>query len=80
LHKYSSMEILLKHVNSRLMINFTLKLFKSFKDFIVAIIVPDEEYLIGYCKKNNINGTFKELCKSEVLKMRLIIEILKYLT
>ena len=37
------------------------------KDFIVAIIVPEEEYLLAYCKKNNINGTFKELCRNEVI-------------
>jgi len=43
----------------------------SYEDFVVAIVVPDEEYLAKYCKQNKMNGTFKELCQDE--NMRRII-------
>jgi hypothetical protein len=33
---------------------------------VVAIVVPEEEYLKNYCKKNGIEGSFKELCNNKV--------------
>jgi hypothetical protein len=36
------------------------------EDFIVAIVVPDVQYLIDYCKNKNIPGTFEQLCKNDV--------------
>jgi long-chain acyl-CoA synthetase len=38
----------------------------SLKDCIVAVVVPDEPYLVQYCEQNGIKGSFKELCKNTV--------------
>lgn len=40
----------------------------SLKDNIVAIVVPDEPYLMKYCKTNKIKGSFKELCKNQEIR------------
>ena len=38
----------------------------SLQSACVAIIVPDEEELTAWAKKNNVEGTFEELCGNEV--------------
>jgi len=49
----------------------------SLKGSLVAIIVPDEEVVIPYCKKNGIQGSnFEELCKNDQLKELILKEIL----
>jgi len=40
----------------------------SLKGSLVAVIVPDEEFVIPYCKKNNIEGNFQQLCESSDFK------------
>ena len=37
------------------------------QDYTVAIAVPEQIYLMDFCKKKNIEGTFEQLCKSQVL-------------
>ena len=38
----------------------------SLQSMCVAIIVPDEEELMAWAQKQQITGTFDELCKNEV--------------
>ena len=38
----------------------------SLQSACVAIVVPDEEELMTWAKKNNVPGTFDALCKNEV--------------
>lgn len=38
----------------------------SLQDACVALIVPDEEELTLWAKKNNIQGDFAELCERQV--------------
>jgi len=39
------------------------------KGSLVAIIVPDEEVIVPYCKKNGIQGnSYAEYCRSDQLK------------
>ena len=38
----------------------------SLKSMCVALVVPDEEVLLDYAQKQNIPGSFKELCSNEV--------------
>ena len=38
----------------------------SLQDACVAIVVPDEEELTSWARKNNIDGEFADLCQKEV--------------
>ena len=38
----------------------------SLKDYIVGIVVPDQDYLLKYCQKAKIEGDFETLCKNKV--------------
>lgn len=38
----------------------------SLKSSCVALVVPDEEVLVGWAKGKEFGSTFKELCASEV--------------
>eukprot|EP00164_Ancoracysta_twista_P000625 GFYU01000829.1.p1 GENE.GFYU01000829.1~~GFYU01000829.1.p1 ORF type:complete len:682 (-),score=271.98 GFYU01000829.1:229-2274(-) len=40
----------------------------SLKSFLVAIIVPDQEYITKWGPENGISGTFEEQCKNPKLK------------
>ena len=39
----------------------------SLQDACVAIIVPDEEELALWARKNNVAGDYTELCQKEVM-------------
>jgi len=49
----------------------------SMKDSIIGIVVPEEAYLMDYCKKHTIKGTFKELCRNENVKKLIIKDLNK---
>lgn len=38
----------------------------SLKNHLVAIVVPDAEFLVDYAAKNQIDGDFKQLCNNKV--------------
>ncbi|CAD5112926.1 DgyrCDS2133 [Dimorphilus gyrociliatus] len=40
----------------------------SMKTCTVAIVVPDEETVMPWAKKNKLNGTFQEVCENEKLR------------
>lgn len=38
----------------------------SLKSCCVAIVIPDEEVLVPWARENGMQGSFKDLCASEV--------------
>jgi long-chain acyl-CoA synthetase len=38
------------------------------KDYIVAVVVPEQDYLIVYARANGIAGSFKQLCSNETIR------------
>jgi long-chain acyl-CoA synthetase len=50
----------------------------SLKDYIIAIVVPDQVYLMDYCQKANIGGDFKTLCESKYVKRIILEDLIKY--
>jgi long-chain acyl-CoA synthetase len=50
----------------------------SLKDYIIAIVVPDQVYLMDYCQKANIGGDFKTLCESKYVKRVILEDLIKY--
>ncbi len=41
----------------------------SHKDVVIAIIVPDKDYLLKHCEKSGLSGTFAELCRNKVSQL-----------
>ena len=50
----------------------------SLQSTCVAIVVPDEEELMAWAKKNNVAGTFGELCNNEVTAALPLLFIVAY--
>ncbi|XP_033643774.1 long-chain-fatty-acid--CoA ligase 1-like [Asterias rubens] len=50
----------------------------SLKSCLVAIIVPDEEELKKYAGKNNLSGSFKELCQLKEVKAAILNQIVTH--
>jgi len=48
----------------------------SFKNYLVAIVVPDEEVLIPFARHNNIQGDMVTLCKNEIIKRAIFSDIM----
>ncbi|XP_051505874.1 long-chain-fatty-acid--CoA ligase 1-like [Myxocyprinus asiaticus] len=49
----------------------------SLQACLVAIIVPDPDFLPGWAKKRGIEGTYEELCKNKDVKKAILEDILK---
>ena len=50
----------------------------SLKDFVVALIVPDQAFLLDYCQKVGIRGDFKSLCKHDHVKRIIFEDLIGY--
>ena len=52
----------------------------SLKDYTIAIVVPDQAYLMDYCKKVNIGvgGDFKSLCQNVNVKRIIFDDLIKF--
>ncbi|XP_064457794.1 long-chain-fatty-acid--CoA ligase 5-like isoform X2 [Ornithodoros turicata] len=48
---------------------------ESLKSCLVAVIVPDEDYLLHWARANSISGTFAELCKNNVVKKSILDDL-----
>ena len=42
------------------------------KFFLVAIIVPNQDYIMNYAEKEKIEGSFEELCKNELINKHIL--------
>jgi len=49
----------------------------SLQPSLIAVVIPDEEFLAGWSKKNGINGTFKELLKKPEVKKAILDDMIK---
>ncbi|ROL41111.1 Long-chain-fatty-acid--CoA ligase 1 [Anabarilius grahami] len=49
----------------------------SLQACLVAIIVPDPDYLPGWAKKRGIEGSYEELCKNKEVKKAILEDIVK---
>ncbi|XP_067249379.1 long-chain-fatty-acid--CoA ligase 1b [Chanodichthys erythropterus] len=49
----------------------------SLQACLVAIIVPDPDYLPGWAKKRGIGGSYEELCKNKEVKKAILEDIVK---
>ena len=50
----------------------------SLKDFLVAVVVPDEVYLTEYCRNLGISGTFEELCENRKVRSIIMEDLQKF--
>ena len=50
----------------------------SLKDYTIAIVVPDQVYLMDHCRKASIGGDFKALCDSKIVKRIIFEDLIKY--
>ncbi|PRD32920.1 UNVERIFIED_CONTAM: Long-chain-fatty-acid--CoA ligase 1 [Trichonephila clavipes] len=41
---------------------------ESLQSCLVAIVVPDKEVLLSFCKEKGIEGTWEEICKNKAVK------------
>lgn len=48
---------------------------ESLKSCLVAVIVPEEKQLTNWCKVNEIEGSWEEICKNKAVKKMLMAEI-----
>ncbi|KAH9400419.1 hypothetical protein TYRP_001984, partial [Tyrophagus putrescentiae] len=48
---------------------------ESLKSTLVGIVVPDQVVLEIWCRNNNINGTFSEMCRNKDVKKMLLKEL-----
>uniref|UniRef100_A0A672N4V5 Uncharacterized protein n=1 Tax=Sinocyclocheilus grahami TaxID=75366 RepID=A0A672N4V5_SINGR len=49
----------------------------SLQACLVAIIVPDPDFLPGWAKKRGIEGSYEELCKNKEVKKAILEDIVK---
>ena len=47
----------------------------SLKACLVGVIVPDEEVLMAWAKKNGVSGSFDDVCGNEDVKKMILNEI-----
>ena len=47
----------------------------SLKACLVGIVVPDEEVLMPWAKKNGVSGSFADVCANEDVKKMILSEI-----
>ena len=47
----------------------------SLKACLVGVVVPDEEVLMAWAKKNGVSGSFTDLCKLEDVKTMILSEM-----
>ena len=47
----------------------------SLKACLVGVVVPDEEVLLAWAKKNGVSGSFTDLCKLEDVKAMILSEM-----
>lgn len=48
----------------------------SLKSCLVAVVVPDEEYLLKWAAQNRIGGTYEELCVNKVVKKSILDDLI----
>ncbi|KAL4228419.1 Long-chain-fatty-acid--CoA ligase 6 [Mactra antiquata] len=49
----------------------------SLQPYVMSVIVPDEEVLLGWAKQQSIEDNFTELCKSESVKDMILSDVIK---
>lgn len=47
----------------------------SLRSFVVAIIIPDEEMIMGWAKDNDVSGSFADVCKDIRTRIYILAEI-----
>lgn len=47
-----------------------------FQSSLVAVVVPDPEYLLIWARQNRIEGTYEELCFNKVVKKSVLDDLL----
>lgn len=48
---------------------------ESLKSCLVAVVIPDQEYLMHWARENSISGTFQELCRNNIVKKSILDDL-----
>ncbi|KAM7304986.1 long-chain-fatty-acid--CoA ligase 5 isoform X2 [Ixodes scapularis] len=48
---------------------------ESLKSCLVAVVIPDQEYLMHWARENCISGTYKELCRNNIVKKSILDDL-----
>lgn len=48
----------------------------SFQSCLVAVVVPDPDYLLKWASQNRIGGTYEELCANKVVKKSILDDLI----